>query len=106
VSCGQCDLDICRWRQRPDHYYRVLVLSSSRSYRGTRVATGVSGSPRPRAGSDLPLRPLLSARGVIGGNYGVYVHHGDEVGTLRTMKAPFLACQMLKWFYDTSTSTA
>jgi hypothetical protein len=45
------------------------------------------GSSHPGAGSDLPLRPLLSVRGVRGGNYGVYVHHGDEAGTPRMMKS-------------------
>jgi hypothetical protein len=45
-------------------------------------------------------------RGVRGGSNGMNVHHGDEAKTPRTTKTPFLARQMSKWFYDTSTGTA
>jgi hypothetical protein len=36
----------------------------------------------------------------------VFVHHGDEAGTPRITKSPFLARQISKWFYDTSSNTA
>jgi hypothetical protein len=87
VSCNQCGLDTRRWRRRPDYSSRVLVLSS-RGCRGARAATNASGSSCPGAGSDLPLSLLLSARGVRGGSYGVYVHHVGEARTARTTKAP------------------
>jgi hypothetical protein len=37
-------------------------------------------------------------RGVRGGSNGVNVDHGHGAETPRTMKAPFLTCQMSKWF--------
>jgi hypothetical protein len=36
----------------------------------------------------------------------VEIHHGDEAEIQERQKAPFLACQMSKWFYDTSTGAA
>jgi hypothetical protein len=94
------------WRVRETHFGRALVLCSNHSRRGARAATSASGSFYPRAGSDLPLSLLLTARGVRGSSYEVYVHHVGEARTPRTTKALFLAHQMLKWFYDTSNSTA
>jgi hypothetical protein len=44
---------------------------------------------------------------MVGGGYGVDVDHGDEAEKQeQRKKAPFLARQILKWFYDTSTDTA
>jgi hypothetical protein len=106
VSYGQCGPGIHRWRRRQDCSDRAHALSSGRSHCGTSAPTSASGSSRPRAGSDLPLSLLLSARGVRGSSYRVYVHHGDESRTSRSMKTPFLARQMLKWFHYTFTSTA
>jgi hypothetical protein len=81
VSYSQCGPDIRHWRRRPDHSDRVLALSSSHGCRDARAATSASGSSLSGAGSDLPLSPLLSVRGVRGGSHGVYVHHVDEAGT-------------------------
>jgi hypothetical protein len=38
----------------------------------------------------------------------VNVHHGDEVGKTKNgeKRRPFLARQISKWFYDTSTGAA
>jgi hypothetical protein len=71
------------------------------------VATSASGSSRPGAESDLFLSLLLLMTGVRGNSHGVYVHHDGEDGTPRmTKRAPFLACQLSKWFHDTSSGTA
>jgi hypothetical protein len=35
----------------------------------------------------------------------VYVHHTGEARTPKTIKKTYLARQMPKWFYDTSTGT-
>jgi hypothetical protein len=45
-----------------------------------------------------------------GGRYGVEVHHGDEAENQERWPGPnafpYLAHQILKWFYDTFTNTA
>jgi hypothetical protein len=59
--------------------------------------------------SGLSLNLPLTTSGMGGGRYGVDVHHGDEAKNQerqKNLKPPFLTCQMLKWFYDTSTGTA
>jgi hypothetical protein len=45
---------------------------------------------RRGVGSGLSLGLPLLARGVRGGSNGLDVHHGDEAGTPRITKAPFL----------------
>jgi hypothetical protein len=102
----QCGLDTHHWRWRPDRSGRALVLCSSHGCHGARAATSTSGSSRPGAGSDPPLCFLLSVRGVRGSNYGVYIHLLVKLEHQKRQKSPYLARQMSKWFYDTSTGTA
>jgi hypothetical protein len=88
-TCGQ-------WRghHRGD---RALALRSSyggRHGRGSGTTTRTAWSLRSGARSSLPVNLLLTARGTGGGKHGTNVQHGVE------------ACQMSKWFYDTSTDTA
>jgi hypothetical protein len=88
TSDNQCGLDTHRWRRCLDRPDQTLVLHSSPSCHGHRVATSASGSSRLGAGSDLSLSLLHSARGVRGSSHGVYVHHVGKDGTLRTTKSP------------------
>jgi hypothetical protein len=60
----------------------------SHGCRGARAATNASGSSHPGAESDHPLSLLLSARGVRGSSYGVYIHHVGEAGTPKMRKVP------------------
>jgi hypothetical protein len=84
---------------------RWCYRRGGRRYPGDSTSTHVMRSPHLGASSSLPLSILLAVRGVRGGSHGTDVHHGVDAGTLRMMKTPLLACQMLKWFYDTSTGT-
>jgi hypothetical protein len=61
----------------------------------------------------MPLRLPLAVRGMGRGRHRVDVHHGDGAEDQEWWQkpkiadsAPYLAHQILKWFYDTFTGAA